>query len=137
MASEDAKASDATKAPQSPLPAEEEGKAHEASDADAPREPRLSQLLTALSPEQRAVAHLGRVADADFYLMGFVCMDIVDRDFYDPFWVDLLYVPPELRGHGLGSVMLSKVEPEGNDGYQGHVQWAIPIDLVHTVESWG
>ena len=128
------KAATATTVLQGPLAAEE-GQGAEASDA-APPELRPSQLLAALSQVERAAAHLGRVGDTDFYLMGYTCMDVVDKSYYDPCWVRLLHVPPELRGHGLGRIMMDGLVPEGDTGYK-FSPYALPIAVVNTVEHWG
>ncbi|KAL4452768.1 hypothetical protein ABPG75_008430 [Micractinium tetrahymenae] len=74
---------------QSPLAAEEK-RGPDPSDAAADdgggAAPRASQLLAALSPRQRAAAHLCRVGDADFYLLGYACLGAMDKDYYDPIW---------------------------------------------------
>ncbi|KAL4452742.1 hypothetical protein ABPG75_008404 [Micractinium tetrahymenae] len=118
---------------QSPLATERQaGPGAAAAAAAAAAAPRPSQLLAALTPHQRAAAHVCRVGDTDFYLLAFACAEVLGKYDCAPSSVPLLHVPRALRGHGLGAAMLDRLVAGVFDAHP-----AIPLSVVDSLEHWG
>lgn len=91
------------------------------------------RLLEALTPRQRSAAHLCRVGEDEFYLIGFARVQL-ELPYEDPWpWVKLLHVPPALRGHGLGRATLDRLASDVFGGSPPGVR----ASVLDSIEHWG
>ncbi|KAI7845774.1 hypothetical protein COHA_000688 [Chlorella ohadii] len=120
---------------QCPLPAKHGAAGEASAPAAAADAASTSRLLSALTPRQRAAAHLCRVADADVYFDVYLLAFAQGRgsiEYEDPWgWVTLLHVPPALRGQGLGRAMLDCLTKEFD------CEPRVPASALESFEHWG